>query len=86
MQDQKTEWATNVSPKPDVLVKVVLCSHDRNILVIGLNVLESHLHQNKVYNYVDLVKEDVDADFDRSTRWKLSSLNTVEEKFAEEDQ
>ena len=35
---------------------------------------------------VDLVKEDVDADFDRSTRWKLSSLNTVEEKFAEEDQ
>ena len=61
----------------------MLCSHDRNILVIGRNALESHLHQNKVYN---LVKEDVDADFDRSTRWKLSSLNTVEEKFAEEDQ
>ena len=49
------------------------------------NVLESHLHQNKVYNYVDLVKEDVYSDSDRSTRWKLSSPYTVEEKFAEED-
>ena len=36
--------------------------------------------------YVELVKEDVDADSDRSTRWKLSSPYTVEEKFAEEDQ